>query len=99
METTIKGLGFRIRMEKKMETTMKGFGFRAEKMETTILGQKGTATRIHSFIPSYPKVSSRGLYQGLQGSGFRMICLGRLRGCRVCDVMCYLENLNPTLKT
>ena len=37
-------------------------------METTIMGFIGTTVRIHSFIPSYPKVSNvYGLSQGLPG--------------------------------
>ena len=38
METTIMGLGFRLRMEKRMETTTMGY--------------IGTALRIHSLLPS-----------------------------------------------
>ena len=32
-----------------------------EKMETTIMGYIGTTMRIHSFIPSQPKVGLRDL--------------------------------------
>ena len=35
-----------------------------QKMETTIMGYIGTTTWIHSFIPSYPKVS-RSLLEAL----------------------------------
>ena len=53
-------------MEKRMETTIMGcIGFRfrvwnlegmEKKMQTIIMGYIGTTVRIHSFIPSWPKV-------------------------------------------
>ena len=39
-------------------------------METTIMGYMGTTTRIHSFIPSQPKVRKSGCVKILWGLGF-----------------------------
>ena len=40
-----------------------------KKMETTIMGSIGTNIRIHSFIPSYPKVSFGAWGSYMEGQG------------------------------
>ena len=57
-----------------------------KKMETTIMGYKGTTIRIHSFIPSYSKTSTLNPEPCCENLGIPGLSLGHLSGSKTLEV-------------